>query len=154
MKFIITERQYEEFMNEQHGCLLPEGSFADSIRKEMISDFFKGVEEDSEYNEEEPEYDGLLDPHMGYEYQTYIQNDLRNGRFIYYEGFSSYCWKSFMKQKQYQGMGKEDIIQSFVINRGSKLGEEFNFNLVNYSFDVYDIGDLSDYVLVMEFSNM
>ena len=132
-------------------CLLPEGSFADGVRHGLIQDFLKCVDIDPQCNEDEPEIYDLLDPHMGYDYQTYIQNDIKNNRFIYYEGFSSYCWKAFMKQKQYRQMSKEEIIKSFVENRGNKLGSDFGYELIDWSYDFYDVGDFGDYILNMTF---
>jgi hypothetical protein len=155
MKYIISESQYKRILSEDdNNCLLPEGSWADAIRHDLILQFFEDVNIDDEYNIDEPEYDLLLDPHDGYDYQTYIQNDLDNGRFIFYEGFSLYCWKSFLSQKQYKGLSKSEIIESFIKNRGSKLGESFGYELVDYSFEIYDTFDFSDYILLMVFKKL
>jgi len=154
MKYIINEGQYGRLIYESGGCVMPEGSFADGIRKGLIDDFFNCVKIDSECNIDEPEYYDLLDPDMGYDYQTYIQNDLVNNRFIFYEGFSSYCWKSFMKQKQYEGMNKSEIIESFINNRGINLGKDYGFELEDYSYEKYDIGEFYDYILIMRFVNI
>ena len=84
--------------------ILSEGSFADALRKDLVEQYLKDVSESDILHDisEKPDYDLLLEPYHseGYEYQTYIQY-IDEHTFKYYEGFSSYCWKGFRKQKQH-----------------------------------------------------
>ena len=72
-------KQFEEF---QYG-------FADVLRMDTITDFINELKDEGEdYNPEDPDYDELLDPHDGYNYQTYIQN-IGTDVIIYYEGLTN-----------------------------------------------------------------
>ena len=153
-KFIQTT--IREYLNEQETNCLPEGSFADALRKDLIEQFFKNISDDDMKEElsEEPDYDLLLEPdhYDGYEYQTYIQY-IDDNTFKYYEGFSKHCWDGFKKQSQYKGKTKKQIILDFVNKRAKKLGLEFGYKLINSDFYIHDSWDYKDYILILTYSN-
>jgi len=153
-KFIQTT--IREYLNEQETNCLPEGSFADALRKDLIEQFFKNISDDDIKEElsEEPDYDLLLEPdhYDGYEYQTYIQY-IDDNTFKYYEGFSKHCWDGFKKQSQYKGKTKKQIILDFVNKRAKKLGLEFGYKLINSDFYIHDSWDYKDYILILTYSN-
>jgi len=140
--------------NDDKSCLA-EGSFADALRKDLIETFLKSVQDEEVREElsEEPDYDMLLEPdhYDGYEYQTYIQY-IDDKTFKMYEGFSSFCWKGFKKQKQYKGMSKRDILESYISNRASKLGTEFGYNLTESDYYTHNSGDYSDVIMELTFT--
>jgi len=111
---------------------------SDLIRMDMIEEFFKSVEEDPEYNTEEPDYDMLLDPYDGYGQQTYIQNDLAHGRVIFREGWSSLCWEGLYAKPEYKGLGKEAAIKKIFKERIPRIAEEFNMTVekADYYFHI------------------
>ena len=151
-KFIATI--IREYLNEQHNNCLPEGSFADALRKDLIKEYLNNIE-DKEIKEElseEPDYDLLLEPdhYDGYEYQTYIQY-VDDNTFKYYEGFSKLCWGGFKKQTQYKGKGKEDIINDFINNRAKFLGLEFGYDLVDSEHFIHKSWDYTDYILILTY---
>ncbi len=143
---------FEDFIKEDGA--LPEGAFADAIRRDTMYTFLKSVEEDDEYNIEEPDMCDLLDPHDGYEYQTYIQNNLKEGEFIYWEGFSKYCWNAFMNQKQYRGMTKKEILQNFLEKRAPKLAKDLGFDLVADNYYVVTSDLYKDYVMKIVYKKL
>ena len=124
---------------------------SDGIRRDLLQAFFDSVKEDEEYNIEDPDYSDLLNPHDGYEHQTYIQNNIENDEVIYWEGFSDYCWKAF-KQK-YPNKSKTQIIETFVNLRAKDYGTPFGYKLGDYDYfvaeDVYD--NYQDYILKLIF---
>jgi hypothetical protein len=145
-----------EYLNEQKNDCLPEGSFADALRKDLIEQFFKNISDDDMKEElsEEPNYDLLLEPdhYYGYDYQTYIQY-IDDNTFKYYEGFSKHCWDGFKKQSQYKGKTKEQIISDFVNKRAKNLGLEFGYKLINSDFYIHNSWDYKDYILILTYSN-
>jgi len=153
-RFIKTTMR--EFLNEQENDCLPEGSFADTLRKDLIEQFLRNTLDDDIKEElsEEPDYDLLLEPdhYDGYEYQTYIQY-IDDNTFKYYEGFSNHCWIGFKKQSQYKGKTKEQIILDFVNKRAGNLGLDFGYKLINSNFYIHDSWDYKDYIVILTYSN-
>lgn len=151
IKFINEVIEGWKLMEEDY---ILESSFADSLRKDMINDFLQKIQDDEEREElsEPPDYDLLLEPdHFdGYEYQTYIQYVDEN-TFKYYEGFSVDCWFGFMKQPQYKGKSKPEIIKSFVGERARMLGSEFGYELKDFDYFIHESMDYTDYILVLTY---
>lgn len=150
----IISKNIREYLNEDKSHCLPEGSFADAARKDLIDAYLKNIEDD-EFREElseEPDYDLLLEPdhYDGYEYQTYIQY-IDNDTFKFYEGFSKLCWGGFKKQKQYKGKSEEDIIKDFINNRAKNLGIEFGYELVDSEYFIHQSWDYEDYILILTY---
>lgn len=145
--FIATTIQ--QFINEN---LLPEGSFADALRKDLIDQYLKNIEDSDTKEElsEEPDLDLLLEPdhYEGYQHQTYIQY-VDDNTFKYYEGFSKLCWNGFKKQNQYKGMNEESIIDNFIANRAKNLGLEFGYALVDSEYFIHESWDYTDYILIL-----
>ena len=151
-KFITTT--IREYLNEQQNNCLPEGSFSDALRKDLIEQYLKNIEDEEIKDElsEEPDYDLLLEPdhYDGYEYQTFIQY-VDDNTFKYYEGFSKLCWGGFKKQIQYKGMSKEDIINNFIKNRAKLLGLEFGYELIDSEYFIHKSWDYTDYILILTY---
>jgi len=153
LKYILKEELLPKNLQETNTCL-PEGSFADALRKDLIEKYLEDIEDEDireEYSED-PDYDLLLEPDHwdGYEYQNYIQYISQN-EFWVYEGFSSYCWEGFKKQKQYKKLSKEQIIESFIKNRAPKLGEEFAFTLYDSDYFIHESYYYQDYIMILKF---
>lgn len=140
--------------------ILTEGSFADALRKDLVGNFLKTISDDDISDDdisdisEIPDYDLLLEPdHFeGYEYQTTIQY-IDENTFKYYEGFSTYCWNAFKKQKQYKGKSKEDIILHFIENRMKTLCLQFGYNLINSEYFIHESCEYNDYILILTYKN-
>ena len=109
-------------------------SMSDITRMEIIDDFFKKVENDPNYNTEEPDYDMLLDDWDGYDDQVYIQNKLDNNTIVFYEGWVDSCWSAAYNKPQQKGMGKKQIIKDIITNRFPRIGEEFNMIIKDYGY--------------------
>lgn len=109
-------------------------SMSDITRMEIIDDFLKEVETNSKYNEEEPNYDMLLDDWDGYDDQVYIQNQLDKGKIIFYEGWVDNCWKAIKTKPEYNGMNKKEVIDSIIIKRFPRIAEEFNMIIDDYGY--------------------
>jgi hypothetical protein len=128
------------------------------VQKEFfIEDFLKEVEEDPEYNIDEPEIIDLLDTDDGYNWQTYIQNDLENGIFIYWEGFSKYCWKAFCRK--YPFKKKENIIQMFIDTRAKDLAKDFGYELIDADYFIAEDenaygNEFKDYILKLTYKKI
>ena len=71
IKRILREETRFQKMGEDRykSCLM-----SDITRMEIIDNFFKQVNENPNYNTEEPDYGMLLDDWGGYDDQVYIQN--------------------------------------------------------------------------------
>jgi hypothetical protein len=163
-KDILTEdviKKYEYLINAYDHNLLEDNStsnsFADALRTDMIEDFLKEVEEDPEYNIDEPEIIDLLDTDDGYNWQTYIQNDLENGIFIYWEGFSKYCWKAFCRK--YPFKKKENIIQMFIDTRAKDLAKDFGYELIDADYFIAEDenaygNEFKDYILKLTYKKI
>ena len=141
------------YLNEQTNCL-PEGSFADALRRDLIDQYLKNISDEDIKEElsDEPDYDLLLEPdyYDGYEHQTYIQY-INDKTFKYYEGFSSLCWKGFKKQTQYKGKTEEEIIKDFVDKRAKNLGLEFGYKLIDSDYYIHRSWDYEDYILILTY---
>jgi hypothetical protein len=85
--------------------------FSDDLRSDMVEDVFKKIQsgdvDELEFHIDEPNYDELLDPWDGYEYQTFIQYVPDENKIIYFEGWSKECWKSLYAKPEYKGIKKE-----------------------------------------------
>ena len=142
-----------ELLKEQNNCL-PEGSFADALRKDLIEKYLNNISDEDIKEElsDEPDYDLLLEPdhYDGYEYQTYIQY-IDEKTFKFYEGFSKLCWSGFKKQSQYKGKSKEKIIGDFVDKRATELGLEFGYKLINSDYYIHKSWDYEDYILILTY---
>ena len=109
-------------------------SMSDITRMEIIDNFIKNTQVDSEYNTEKPDNDKLLDDWDGYDNQVYIQNDLKNGRIIFYEGWVDACWSAVYEKPQYEGMDEEEVIDSIITKRFPRIAEEFNMIIDDYGY--------------------
>jgi hypothetical protein len=118
----------EEVIEESKSCILP----SDSLRMDVVEEFMSDLLDDPEHNEEDPEYDALLDPHDGYYRQTYIQN--LGDNVVFWEGFSDYCWEGVYAKKEYQNLSKEEAIQKMIKDRFPAIGKKFNMTLVDSDY--------------------
>jgi len=109
-------------------------SMSDITRMEIIDSFLRKVENDSEFNTEEPDYDMLIDDWNGYEDQVYIQNKLDEGRIIFYEGWVDNCWKAIKIKPEYKGMNKKEVIENIITKRFPRIAEEFNMVIDDYGY--------------------
>jgi hypothetical protein len=109
-------------------------SMSDITRMEIIDNFLREVETNSKYNEEEPNYDMLLDDWDGYDDQVYIQNKLDKGKIIFYEGWVDSCWSAVYKKSQYKGMDEEEVIDNIITKRFPRIAEEFNMTIDDYGY--------------------
>jgi len=95
--------------------------FSDALRTDMVINVInkikKGDEDELEFHIDEPNYDELLDPWDGYEYQTFIQYVPDENKIIYFEGWSKECWKSLYAKPEYKGIKKEAAIEKVVKER-------------------------------------
>ena len=126
-------------------------SMSDITRMEIIDNFLKEVETNPKYNEEEPNYDMLLDDWDGYDDQVYIQNQLDEGRIIFYEGWVDSCWSAVYKKPQYEGMDEEEVIDSIITKRFPRIAEEFNMIIDDYGY--FNNGDGYIMYIVLKESN-
>lgn len=114
---------------------------SDLIRMDKIEEFLNEIEKNPEYNTEEPEYDWLMDPHGGYPEQTYIQNKLENGEIVFWEGWSSYCWKGLYSKPEYKGLSKENALKKIFRERTPRIAQEFDMTIKDADFFWHDAGD-------------
>ena len=93
--------------------------FSDAFRMDTVQDALdilqSGDEGEIEEMEENPDSDMLLDPHDGYDKQTYIQ--IVGKKLIYWEGWSTYCWKSLYDKDEYKGLSKVEAIRKVIGER-------------------------------------
>ena len=125
-------------------------SASDITRMEIIDDFFKKLKIDPEYNLEEPDYDMLLDDWEGYDDQVYIQNKLDQGKIIFYEGWVDNCWKAIKSKVEYNGMNKEEVINSIITKRFPRIAEEFNMVIDDYRY----FNDGEGYIMYVIFKSL
>ena len=126
----IDENRFEKMGEEQYKSC----SMSDITRMEIIDNFFKQVNENPNYNIDEPDYDMLLDDWDGYDDQVYIQNKLDNNTIIFYEGWVDACWSAVYNKPQYKGMSKKQVIKDIITNRFPRIGEEFNMTIKDYGY--------------------
>lgn len=111
--------------------------FSDAFRMDQMKEVLNKIKEnDEEFIEEiqdDPDTDMLLDPHDGYDKQTYIQYN--NGEITYWEGWSSYCWVSLYDKPEYKGLSKEKAIEKVISERLIPSMEELG--LVYLDSDYY-----------------
>lgn len=129
-------KSFKAFINENKVVF---DYMSDAIRADYIQDFLDELESDPTFNEESPEYDWLMDPHDGYPKQTYIQSN--DDEIIYWEGWSSYCWDAAYQKAEYKNLSKEEIIESIIKNRFTKIGDEFDFKIKDWDYFWYDSED-------------
>ena len=108
--------------------------FADAQRMDYILEFLENMIDDPEYNTEEPDTDDLLDPYDGYESQTYIQQ-LDNGEFQFWEGWSKLCWKAIYNKPEYKGMLKEKVLDQFLAVRFPIIASETNTIILETGYE-------------------
>lgn len=127
----LNENRFEN--KEQYkNCLM-----SDLVRMEIIDVFFKNVENNKNYNIDKPNYFKLIDNWDGYDDQVYIQNNLDNGEFIYWEGWVENCWNAAYLKPEYENLNKIEIIEKIIKDRFPTIGEEFDFNIKDYSYFKY-----------------
>lgn len=136
-KFIATT--IREFLNENRlekrdeqqykNCLM-----SDLTRMELIEMFFKNVEINPKYNIEEPNYFKLIDDWNGYDDQVYIQNNLSENEFIFWEGWVDECWKGLYLKPEYKGLNKIESINKVIKERFPRIGEEFGYKIKNFNY--------------------
>ena len=124
----LEQRETEKYKN----CFT-----SDLIRMELIDMFFKKIEQVSSYNIEEPNKFKLIDDWDGYDDQVYIQNNLIENEFIFWEGWVNECWKAALMKDEYKNMKKEDIIEKKINQRFTKIGDEFGFIIKSYDYFKY-----------------
>jgi len=125
-----------------------EYSFADAMRMDSILEFLDDIKDDPDDIDPEPDEYYLLDPHDGYEKQTYIQN-LGNGVFKFWEGWSKYCWRAIYHQKQYKGRSKEKVLDMFLSQRFPIIAKECNCTILDSGYywgELYDDEIKDDYI--------
>ena len=131
---ILRETRYLKMGEDKYKSC----SMSDIMRMEIIDTFFKRVDNDPNYNIDEPDYDMLLDDWDGYDDQVYIQNKLDEGKIIFYEGWVRSCWSAAYGKPQYKGMTKEEVIEDIITNRFPRISEEFNMTIKDYGYINYD----------------
>ena len=141
-KNINIIRNYDQFLNENRYSKRNEEKYknclmSDLMRMEIIDVFFKKVESSHNYNIESPKYLKLIDTFDGYDDQVYIQNNLINNEFIYWEGWVNECWSSVYLKPYYKTLNKTEIITKIVKDRFPRIGEEFEFKIKNYEYFKY-----------------
>lgn len=121
----IDKRNNEQYKN----CLM-----SDLIRMELVDFFLNKVENNPDYNIDEPDYFKLIDEWDGYDDQVYIQNKLTENMFIFYEGWIAECWKALYLKPQYKGLNKTDAITKVITERFPRIGEEFGYTIKDFSY--------------------
>ena len=134
MKIVITERQLEELNRfelrdtpKYRGCLM-----SDLTRMELIDNFLKKVEDNPEYNTEDPDYDMLLDDWDGYDDQVYIQN--KDDSIVFWEGWVKSCWDAAFNKEQYKGLKKSEVINKIIEERFPRIADEFDMDIIDYGY--------------------
>ena len=132
-------------------CTLP----SDITRLEIIEEFFDIIKDEPEYNIDEPEYDGLLDRWDGYQWQTYIQNDLKNNQIIYWEGWVQECWDAVYNKPDYKNLSKIDIINKIAKERFPLIAKDLGMKIIDYEYfwyeSIYDEGVEDGYIMKVIF---
>ncbi len=109
---------------------------SDAFRMDQMEEVLNKIKEnDEEFIEEiqdDPDTDMLLDPHDGYDKQTYIQYS--NGEITYWEGWSSYCWESLYDKPEYKGLSKEAAIEKVISERLIPSMEELGLKYLDSDY--------------------
>jgi hypothetical protein len=110
--------------------------FSDALRMDIMEEFLvelkRGDQEFLEEHEDDPDTDMLLDPHEGYDKQTYIQ--YKDKKVIYWEGWSDYCWKSLYDKDEYKGLSKEAAIRKVIKERLIVSMEELGLKYIDNDY--------------------
>ena len=117
---------------------------SDLLRMDLITTFLKNVDFDKKYNIEEPDNEMLLDAYDGYEYHTYIQNNLENNEIIYWEGWSSICWKELYNKPEFKGLSKTKAIEKVITTRFPRIAQEFDMIISDSEYFFQELYD--DYI--------
>lgn len=128
-KILLQETRFQKYQD----CYV-----SDIMRMEIIDDFIKDVNQNPKHNIEKPNYKMLLDDWDGYSDQIYIQNDLVNGKIIFYEGWVDSCWEAAYLKKEYEGLGKEEIINKIIKERFPKIAEANQISLISLSKKMFE----------------
>jgi hypothetical protein len=133
--------------------------FSDALRTDMVEDVLnkikKGDEGGLKFHIDEPNYNELLDPWDGYEYQTFIQYVPDENKIIYFEGWSKECWKSLYAKPEYKGIGKETAIEKVVKERLTPALEslKLKFDDLEYWWQESDIDGVDDgYIMKVSYT--
>lgn len=93
--------------------------------------------ESVEWYEEEPDTDELLDPYDGYEDQTYIRIKSPD-TIVWYEGWSSLCWKALYNKPEYKGLSKTKALDKFLSERVPVIVRESGCEIINSGYEWYE----------------
>ena len=133
LKEYLNENRLDKRNEKQYqNCLT-----SDLIRMELIDMFFQNVNENPNYNLNDPDYFQLIDDWDGYDDQVYIQNNLKNNEFIFWEGWVDSCWDALYIKPQYEGLNKIDAIEKVITERFPRIGEEFGYIIKDYNYFKY-----------------
>jgi hypothetical protein len=99
---------------------------------ELIDNFLKKVEDNPEYNTEDPDYDMLLDDWDGYDDQVYIQN--KDTSIVFWEGWVKSCWDAAFKKEQYKELKKSEVINKIIEERFPRIADEFDMDIIDYGY--------------------
>lgn len=126
----LNENRFEKRDDEQYkSCLM-----SDLTRMELIEIFFDKVKENSKYNIEAPNLFKLIDGWDGYDDQVYIQNNLKENEFIFWEGWVDECWKGLYLKPEYIGLDKINSIKKVINERFPRIGQEFGFKIKEFDY--------------------
>jgi len=129
----FEKNRFKKCDEEQYkSCLI-----SDLARMELIEMFFNIVESNPKYNIEEPNYSKLVNDWDGYDDQVYIQNNLIENEFIFWEGWVDECWRGLYLKPEYEGLNKIESINKVIKERFPRIGEEFGYKIKNYSYFKY-----------------
>lgn len=129
----LNENRFEKRDEEQYkNCLM-----SDLTRMEHIEIFFNKVDSNPRYNIEKPNYFMLIDDWNGYQDQVYIQNNLIENEFIFWEGWVDECWKALYLKPEYKGLNKIESINKIIKERFPRIGEEFGYKIKDFSYFKY-----------------
>jgi hypothetical protein len=114
---------------EEYSCKY----LSDASRIDSVDEVLSAIKNnDYENYIDDPDTDMLLDPHDGYNFQTYIQYDENNNEIVYWEGWSKYCWNSLYNKKEYKGLNKEKAVKKLIDERLKPSLESLGLLFVNY----------------------
>lgn len=129
----LNENRFKKRDEEQYkNCLM-----SDLTRMELIDMFFNKVKDNPSYNTEKPNYFNLIDDWNGYDDQVYIQNNLSENEFIFWEGWIDECWKGLYLKPEYKDLNKIESINKVIKERFPRIGEEFGYKIKDFSYFKY-----------------
>ncbi len=130
----LNESRFEKRDEEQYKtCLM-----SDLTRMELIEMFFNKVKTNPNYNTDEPNLFKLIDDWDGYDDQVYIQNNLSDNEFIFWEGWVDECWKGLYLKPEYKGLTKTDSIEKVIRDRFPRIGQEFGFKIKEFDYFIHE----------------